>query len=44
VIAVEVLNQNDDVQAKRDDDGVNLGGTVGIGLAKKISFRPDKIQ
>ena len=35
MIPVEVLNQNDDVKAKRDDDGVDLGGTVGIGLRKR---------
>ena len=34
MVSVEVLNQNDDVKAKRDDDGVDLGGTVGISLMK----------
>jgi len=35
MIPVEVLDQNDDVKAKRDDDGVDLRGTVGIGLRKR---------
>jgi hypothetical protein len=45
MVSVEVLNQNDDVKAKRDDDGVDLGGTVGISLTKGVSFQlPDTIQ
>jgi hypothetical protein len=34
MISVEVLDQNDDVKAKRDDDGVDLGGAVGISLKR----------
>ena len=41
MVSVKILYQNDDVKTKRDDDGVDLGGTVGISLAKKISSRPD---
>ena len=37
MISVEVLNQNDDMKAKRDDDGMDLGGTVGISLTKKLA-------
>ena len=36
MVSVEVLDQNDDVEAKRNDDGVDLGGTMGIGLAKML--------
>ena len=37
MISVEVLNQNDDVKAKRNDDGVDLGGAVGVSLTKKLA-------
>lgn len=37
MISVEVLDQNDDVKAKRNDDGVDLGGTVGISLTKELA-------
>jgi len=42
MVPVEVLDQNDDVKAKRDDDGVDLGGTVGIGLRKMSASGPTK--
>lgn len=34
MIPVEVFNQNDDVEAERDDDGVDLSGAVGVRLGK----------
>ena len=37
MIPVEVLDQNDDVKAKRDDDGVDLGGIVGVSLTKRLA-------
>lgn len=37
MISVEVLDQNDDVKAKRHNDGVDLGGTVGICLTKRLA-------
>ena len=36
MVSVEVLNQNDDVKAESDNDGVDLGGTVGVGLTKRL--------
>jgi len=39
VVSIEVFNQNDDVKAKRNDDGVDLGGTVGIGLTTRLVSR-----
>ena len=36
MVSVEVFDQNDDVKAKRDNDGVDLGGTVGIGLTTRL--------
>ena len=36
MVSIEVFNQNDNVKAKRDDDGVDLGGTVGIGLTRRL--------
>jgi len=39
MVSVEVFDQNDDVKAKRDDDGVDLGGTVGIGLRARLVSR-----
>ena len=35
MISVEVLNQNDDVKTKRDDDGVNLGCAMRISLIRR---------
>lgn len=35
VVSVEILNQNDDMKTKRDDDGVDLSSTMGISLTKK---------
>ena len=43
MVPIEVLDQNDDVKAKRDDDGMDLGGTMGVTLReerKKVSFWP----
>ena len=37
MVSVEVLYQNDDMKAKRNDDGVDLGGTVGISLTKWLA-------
>ena len=41
VVSVEILNQNDDMKTKRDDDGVDLSSTMGISLTKKkkVNFR-----
>ena len=36
MVSVEVLDQNYDVKTKRDDDGVDLRGTVGISLTKML--------
>ena len=44
MVSVEVFDQNDDVKAKGNYDGVDLGGTVGIGLTVKVSFLPDKVH
>ena len=35
MISVEVLNQNDDVEAERDDDGVDLGRAVRVSLTRR---------
>ena len=37
MVPIEVLDQNDDVKAERNDDGVDLGGTVGISLTKRLA-------
>ena len=37
MISIEVLDQNDDVKAECDDDGVDLGGTVGVSLTKGLA-------
>jgi hypothetical protein len=37
MVSVEILNQNYDVKAKGDDDGVDLSGTVGISLKKVLA-------
>ena len=39
MVSVEVFNQNDDVKAERDDDGVDLGGAMGIGLTTRLVSR-----
>ena len=44
MVSVEVFDQNNDVKAKSNDDGVDLGGTVGIGLTVMVSFLPDKVH
>ena len=37
MISVEVLDQNDHMEAKRDDDRMDLSGTVGISLTKRLA-------
>ena len=39
MVSVEVFNQNDDVKAKRNNDGVDLGGAVRIGLTTGLVSR-----
>lgn len=42
MISVEVLNQNDDVKAERNDDGMDLGGAVGVGLTERLASNRKK--
>ena len=35
MIPVEVLDQNDNVKAERNDDGMDLGGTMRVTLRKE---------